>query len=82
MAVSQYTPFNAPMCYLADCNFDALSSQGRWGFDNDPAHGNSWGYGLVWICGDCWNSPPTFFHELGHNVSRFSRRAEVGIEAD
>jgi hypothetical protein len=53
----------------ADCSFDALASQGLWDYVNDPSRRNTWGYGLVWICGDCWDFPPTYFHELGHNVS-------------
>lgn len=48
-----------------------MGSQGRWGLGTNPAKGNNWGWGYVWLCGDCWNMAPVYFHELGHNVSCF-----------
>ncbi|GAX75603.1 hypothetical protein CEUSTIGMA_g3047.t1 [Chlamydomonas eustigma] len=59
------------------CNFGALGSQGRWGYDTAPQLGNAWGYGLVWLCGDCWNWTAVYFHELGHNYGMQHARSQV-----
>lgn len=54
---------------LAACSWAGLGSQGRWFSQTSPGNGNTWGAGLVWLCGEAWNSPPVYLHEMGHNVS-------------
>ena len=55
---------------LAACSWAGLGSQGRWGTtETSPENGNTWGKGLIWLCGEAWNSPPVYLHEMGHNVS-------------
>ncbi|KAG1677631.1 hypothetical protein FOA52_010412 [Chlamydomonas sp. UWO 241] len=61
---------------ITACNFAALGSQGRWGYNTD-APGNGWGYGAVWIGGSLWNSAPIYWHELGHNYGLLHARNEV-----
>jgi hypothetical protein len=60
-------PLALDLLRRADCYFDALGSQGKWEPLNHPQ--NNWGFGHMWVCGDCWDYAVTWFHELGHNVS-------------
>ncbi|KAG1677805.1 hypothetical protein FOA52_008569 [Chlamydomonas sp. UWO 241] len=62
---------------IQDCYFDALASQGIWDYVNDPSGRNTWGYGFVWMCGDCWDSTANYWHELGHNYGVEHARSEA-----
>ena len=65
--------------FMTACPFDAMSSQGPWGYPTTGSgSSNTWGYGLVWMCGGCWDWAPTWFHEIGHNYGLAHARNEYG----